>query len=122
MSITNNKDLAQAVNNQQSEIIIEGDLAKKIIKIKATGKVAWAIAIGAIGVAVAAVMAAPLTAGTSGVVSAIAAPGAVAVLGGPAAATAIGVAIAGGGIATLNKLRVYKVVSRSDNRIVLKRK
>ena len=49
---TNEKELTEAINNGSSEIEIEGDLANKVIRIKATGKVAWAVAIGAIIVAI----------------------------------------------------------------------
>ncbi|WP_034584074.1 hypothetical protein [Helicobacter pametensis] len=49
--ITTQEELNQAMSNQQDGIEIEGDLAKKVIKIKATGKVAWIVAFGAICVA-----------------------------------------------------------------------
>ncbi|BCD46571.1 hypothetical protein NHP194003_07240 [Helicobacter suis] len=72
------KKLARAVEEGRDTIEIEEDLATKTIKIKATGKVAWAVAIGAIGVALAALLASGgVAAPTSGVVAA----GAVGVLG-----------------------------------------
>jgi hypothetical protein len=50
-----------------STIEIEGDLAKKIIRLKATGNVAWAIAIAAIGMAVVVlIVGTPATVATGG--------------------------------------------------------
>ena len=84
-SVHNEKELAQALKNDSDTIEIHGDLSKKTLKIKAAGKLAWAIAFGAIGVAMASVFltmgsggtAAPVTAGTM----AFAAPAATAALG-----------------------------------------
>lgn len=86
MLVRDNKGLGKAVKNNEDTIEIEGDLSKKVIKIKATGKVAWAVSIGAIGIAVAAALATPATGGTSAVVGVVAAPAAVTVLGGSTAA------------------------------------
>ena len=52
MKVNNERDLANAIKNNQDEIIIEGDLSKKVIRIVTTGKVSWVIAIGAVSVAV----------------------------------------------------------------------
>jgi hypothetical protein len=114
MVINNEDDLGDALNNNDDTIEIEGDLAKKVFKIKATGKAAWAIAIAAIGVAVA--LALP-SGGTSGIIGA----GAITVLGLPAATSAVAIAVAAGGIGALNKLRRYKVIERNDNLLILKR-
>lgn len=122
MRVHTAEDLGKAVKNEEDTIEIEGDLVKKTLRIKATGKVAWAIAIGAIGVAVAALVLAPATSGGTVVVEAFAAPAAVGVLGLPTTLAAISIAVAGGGVAVLNKLRHYKIVEQSDNYLVLKRK
>ena len=53
MAINNEKDLGKAINDNQPYIEIEGDLVNKVMRIKATGKAAWIIAIGAVTVAVA---------------------------------------------------------------------
>ena len=110
MVINNEDDLGDALNKNDDTIEIEGDLAKKVFKIKATGKAAWIIAIAAIGVAVG--LAVP-TGGTNGIIGA----GAITVLGLPAATSAV----AAGGIGALNKLRRYKVIERNDNLLILKR-
>lgn len=66
------------------------------------------------------------TAGTATVPSAfVAAPAVVTVssfLGMPTAISAIGIAIAGGGVGALNKLRGYRVEKVSDEKIILHKK
>lgn len=127
MAITDAKDLGRAIKNGQDEIVIEGNLAKKTIKIKATGKVAWAIAIGGITTAVIAGIATAGTAGTAApaTLPAVAAGfsmAAPAVGGISVASSAVNIAIAAGGVGALNKLRKYEIVEKSDNRVVLRRK
>ena len=47
------KELGKAIKEEKDTIIIgRRALAKKVVRIKATGKVAWGIAFGAIGVSV----------------------------------------------------------------------
>ena len=76
MKIRAEKELGEALKNDQDRIEIEGDLAKKVIRIKATGKIAWAIAAGAIAVAVIAVLATPATGGASNAAHLMAVPAA----------------------------------------------
>ena len=42
--------MANDANVGQDTIEIEGDLVRRVIKIKATGKVAWGVCIGALGI------------------------------------------------------------------------
>ena len=116
------KELADALKNKVSSIEITGDLTKKTIKLRATGAVSWAIAIGAIGIATYGAIAAIPTGGSSGVVAAFAAPAAVGILGGAATYSAIAIAVAAGGVGALSTLRSYKEVSRTTNSITLKRR
>lgn len=118
MVISTEKELGEALKNNQDSIEIVGDLSRKVLKIKATGKVAWAIAIGAIGIAII------LTVGSGGTAAPAAgfvSVGAVSVLGVSAATSAVAIAIAAGGVGALNSLRQYKIVSKSDNKVVLSR-
>lgn len=62
ITVDNAQDLGKALNEGQDTITIKGDFKDKVIKIKGTGKVAWAIAIGAIGVAVIAILKMPVAA------------------------------------------------------------
>lgn len=123
MAIDNEKDLGKALKEDQETIEIEGDLKNKVIRIKATGKIAWAVAIGAIGVAVVAILY-PVPEPTSQAttkffVAPLAGGAAVTVLGAATAASAISIAVAAGGVAALNKLRGYKITSNSEDKIVL---
>ena len=118
MAIQTEKELGEALKNNQDTIEIEGDLQKKVLKIKATGKVAWAIALGAIGIAVIVALG---TGGTATPASGVVGLGAVAVLGLSTAMSAIGIAIAAGGVGALNSLRRYKITSQSAGKLVLSR-
>ncbi|MEW6729505.1 MAG: hypothetical protein AB1332_09210 [Pseudomonadota bacterium] len=118
MAISTEEELGEALKNNQGTIEIEGDLSKKVIRIKATGTVAWAIAIGAIGIAVV------LTVGSGGTAAPAAGFvgfGAVSVLGVSAATSAVAIAVAAGGVGALNSLRKYKIVNQSNNKVVLSR-
>lgn len=120
------KELGQAIKNEQDTLIIEGNLAKSTFRIHATGKVAWAIAIGAITIAVASVMATIATGGTAtpatGTAAALTAGGAAAILGSSATSAAIYIAVAAGGVGALTKIRKYKIIEKNDSRLVLKRR
>jgi hypothetical protein len=118
MRVRTEEELAKAIENGEDTIEIEGDLKEKTLKIKATGKVAWIIAIGAIGVAVTIVIA---TGGTGAPASGIIGVGAVSVLGLPAAISAVSIAVAAGGVGVLNKLRNYRIVKNNDNILILKK-
>ena len=122
------KELVELILKGAVIIEIEGDLVNKVVRIKATGSAAWIVAIGAVGVAVLAVTAAPAAAvvppaeaGVAAFAAAGAAPAA-AILGMPAAIVAVSMAVAGGGVGVLNKLRKYEIVEKSDSRLVLRKK
>ena len=125
MSINTEEELADALNKEEDTIEIEGDLGKKILKIKATGKAAWIIAFGAISVAATAAI---VTAGSGGTtapatvpISGIAAIGAAGALGVPATTSAVLIAVAAGGVGVLNKLRKYKIIENNGDKLILKR-
>lgn len=119
-------ELGEALKNNEESIEIEGDLARKTIKIRATGNVAWAVCIGAIGIATYSVIATVGTGGTSAPVTAttaaFTAATATTVLGGAVTYSAIAIAVAAGGVGSLNKLRKYKQVSYENSRLILRRK
>ena len=119
MAITTEKELGEALKNGQDTIEIEGDLSNKVFRIKSTGKVAWVVAIGAIGISVALIVS---TGGLGAPASAALSLGAVSVLGVPAATAAVFIAVAAGGVGALNSLRKYTIVSNSGKRLVLARK
>jgi len=118
MVIKTEKELAEAIKNEEEFIEIEGDLRNKVFKIKATGKVAWIVAIGAIAVALPIAI---LTGGVATPASAVVGIGAVSVLGLPAAMAAVMIAVSAGGVGVLNKLRSYKIADNSGNILKLKK-
>ena len=122
MAIETAKELGKELKKDPDTVEVSIKMGKIIIKLKGVGKVAWAIAIGAIGVAVAAVIAAPATGGTSSALAAVSAPAAASILGVSTTTAAISIAVAGGGVAVLNKLRKYEVVEKHNTYMVLKRK
>jgi hypothetical protein len=122
MVLYNEKELGQAIKNGETYIEIEGDLGKKVIRIKAIGPIAWGICFSALAVAIVSVIA---TVGTGGVAAPVAMANAIAVvpiasatLGLPAAIAAIGIAVAGGSAGILNKLRGYKL-TKNGNKVIL---
>lgn len=134
MSIKTFKEILDALRTDQDEIHIEGDAAKKIIKIKASGNIAWVIALGAVTVAVIAALSASKSNNDKSSTAAMvlgfsAAPAAVATIGVSATSGLIAIVMAGvGGIGlvatkrALTKLRNnYKVIASSENMVVLKR-
>ncbi|MBQ6178083.1 MAG: hypothetical protein IJK32_00985 [Bacteroidales bacterium] len=132
-AITNPQELGKAIKNEPNEITVEGDLAKHVYKIKATGKVAWVIAFGAVAVAVIAVLTLPAgaLAGPAGLiadgviagVATTTAAAAIGVLGFSATAAAIGIGVGARNASVLKTIRNdYIVLSKTNNRLVLKRK
>lgn len=119
MAIKDEKELGEALKNEQDTIEIEGNLKKKVLRIKATGKVAWAVALGAIGVAVIVVMG---SGGTAAPAAGVVGIGAVSVLGLSAATSAVAIAVAAGGVGALNSLRRYKIVRQDGDKLVLSRR
>lgn len=124
--VKNEEELGEALKNKESTIEIEGNLADKTFKLRATGKVAWVIAFAAIGIAgystVVTIGSGGTTAPVTGTVAFLAAPAAIGVLGGAVTYSAIAIAVAAGGVGALTTLRGYKQVSRSKGSLILKRK
>lgn len=92
-------------------------MRKKVLIIKATGKVSWAVAVGAN-----AVDSAPATGGTSFAANVVTVSVAATALGGNCTIAAVSIAVAGGGVAALNKLRKYKIISDSNDILIIKKK
>lgn len=116
------KELADAIERGEDTIEILGDLAGKTIRIRATGKVAWTVCIGCIGIALVALLAVPETAGTSVAVAGLTAGAATGILGISTTTVAMAIAIAAGGVGVLTRLRQYKEISRGAASLVLKRR
>lgn len=131
--VKTSKELGQAIKAEKETIEIEGDLAAKVIRIKATGKVTWGVAAAALGIGIFAIVHTPhatvATAPAGGVGGAISftggtvSTGAAGAILGPAAITALTVAVAAGGIGALTALRdKYKITNKAKGHLTLKRK
>lgn len=135
------EEIIKALNGKEDCIIIEGDKANDVYRIIATGNVAWAIAIGAIGLSAALIFitvgsggaAAPVTVPVEVASKMFIAPAAIATLGLSATSTAIAICFAAGGVAAgkaiLNSVRNnYKITEKVEDkdgkviRLALKRK
>lgn len=125
--MTDAKDLGKAIKREQSTIEVEGDLAKHVIRIKATGAVAWGVCITAMAIVVASIVTAPATApetaGASLVLSLMPTiPVVTTTLGMGTTIAAITIAVAGGGVGILNELRDYDMKKISNSKVILIRK
>ncbi|WP_294411202.1 hypothetical protein [uncultured Ruminococcus sp.] len=136
MKVYNEKELGKALHDDVDSIEIEGDLSNKVIRIKATGKVAWGLLIGCMAIAIPLVIVTVATSGTATIVTSPALVGvmapSIATLGVGATFSAVSIAAgatiaAGGvskisaGVAGLGKLRQYKI-TKNGNGITLKMK
>lgn len=132
-TVYNEKELAEAIKKQEEYIEIFGDFANKVVKIKATGKIAWAICGTALAAAIylyvstpAATVATAPAGGTGGVVSFGSATAATAVAAttlGSSVTAAVAIGIAAGGIGAVNSLRnKYKIVDKKDRYVKIQRK
>jgi len=119
MTIRDEKELGKVLQDKQDIIEMGGDLARKVLRIKATGKVAWIVASGAIAVAVVLIVS---SGGVAVPASGFIGAAAVSILGLPAAISAVLIAVAAGGVGALNSLRSYEIIERSDKKLVLRSK
>lgn len=119
MTVNDGKDLGDAVRREEPYIELEGELAAQVKKLVRLNAALWAFCLTALSVAVVAAMQMPVTAGLSGIASLAAGTSASAVIGVDAAATAATIAIAGGGIGTLNRLRRYRLEERKNGKVIL---
>lgn len=130
MDVRNEKELANAIKNNKNEITIKGDLARKTVTIKSTGKVAWVIAIGAVGFAFIIALKTPIIVAGGptalaplGAIATTSASAAVAIWGVSTTVAAISICVAGGSVATLKKLyEDYNIVSKGDGFVKLRKK
>ena len=122
-TVTTEKELVNAIKDDEvSEIEITGELKDKVFKIKAKGKVAWAVAFGAIAVVVLIVVTSPTTVGTQNLLALPALAPAISVLGAGATLTAVKIAAFAGGAAALTYIRDdMNVIDQGPNYIVLKK-
>ena len=122
------KEFAEAVKDNEEYITIEGDLKNGVLRIKATGKIAWGVCAGSLAIAITLCIAAgpamvvPPAGGQALVGGGAAAALAASTLG-QAVVPAIAIGVCAGGVGVLNTLRdKYKIIEKNDKYITLKRK
>lgn len=122
MAITDEKELRDALQAGTDSIEIEGNLKDKVVRIKASGKVAWVIALGAIAVAVIVALSHTLAnAGNANKVL-MESPTLAPHLGLGIVWILLGIAVVATTLAMLNKFRGYKLEKVSNTRIILRKK
>lgn len=122
--VNNEHDLGVALSLLKEEIIVEGDLCDKVIRIKSISDDEWLLIIGSL---TAAVTAAVTTAATAGLAAPLVLPATVtgmgsviAVLGTTATISAVSIGVGGGSVGTLSNLRSYQM-EIFDDYIILKK-
>ncbi|EEQ59217.1 hypothetical protein CBFG_02927 [Clostridiales bacterium 1_7_47FAA] len=123
MIVENEQDLGEAIDRGEETIEVKGKLAPRIKKIWFMDRFLWCLCLACLAVAIAALVAVPATGMMSAAVSLVSGTPAALLMGTPAAVTAVLTAAAGGGIATLKKLRnCYKLESAGAGCVVLHKK
>jgi hypothetical protein len=132
-TVTSPQELGREIKNGQEEIVIEGNLSAKVVRIMATGSVAWAIAFGAVGVAILSVLAAPagIAAGAFGLVAesvmasiaATSATAAVSIWGLATTVSAVGIGVGARSVSALKRMKEeYKILCKNANSVTLIKK
>ncbi|WP_293986370.1 hypothetical protein [uncultured Megasphaera sp.] len=116
------EELGKKLKNNESVIIIEGDLRNQVLRIKAVGKISWVVAIGAIALAVAFVLNSNGEKTINHALALVPVASAIPIFGGIATTVAaISIASAAGSAFVLSKLRDYDILSDTGERIILKK-
>ncbi|MBD5504747.1 MAG: hypothetical protein HDR09_13710 [Lachnospiraceae bacterium] len=131
-TVKNAMELGKAIDRNDNTIEIDGKFAGQIIKIKATGNVAWLVAGGAITVAIVAILAMSPTVATGPIAGAglvaesvalgAGGAGAVGILGVSTTVTAISIGVGAKSRSAVNKLRNNYDMKKSGNKLILTRK
>lgn len=111
--------LGIALKNNEKQIDIEGELVQRVLTIKHTSEIPWAMALGAVTVPITTLtLMGPYRKVSFGLHS-YTAPTAIGIIGAKATETAIEIGVSGGGVSALNKLRSYKIASQDDEQLSL---
>lgn len=130
MKVKNEKGLGKALKDKENCIELEFDLFKRVFKLKAVGDKAWIVAISFIAIAAATIIIIVISGGAAApvaipVTTAGLIPASIALGGGSAgislATSAVAIAVSGGGVSSLNRLRKYKL-KKEGGRYFLTRK
>ena len=120
VEVNSKKELVEAIKQGEASIeICDPGTGHTIIRIKGVGAVAWLVAIGGIGVAVAAILTPSPDPATKGVIPFVSGGAAVAILGASATTGAIALAVAAGSTKILTQIRHYKVQKLPNGHVLL---
>ncbi|MDR2024606.1 MAG: hypothetical protein LBQ71_15475 [Hungatella sp.] len=123
MVIENEQDLGKSINNEEETIKIKGKLAPRIKRIWYMDRLLWCVCLACLAVAIAALLASPVTYGGFMTLSLVAGTPAACIMGTSVASTAVLTAVSGGGIIILKNLRHdYWLEFINDEYIILHRK
>lgn len=124
MVVNNEEDLGKAINSNTDEIIIKGDLAKKIIIIKTKGKLAWFLALSFVAIVIIVVAKSdkPSVVAVDNYVAKVATSSAVSIWGIAATVTAVCICLSTKSVTTLKELRNnYEIVEKCNDFLRLRR-
>ena len=123
MFVFTEKELGSAIKSEAEVIVVRGeDLVKTVHRIKNASKATWGLCIGGLSVAVGTVLAATVVPVVPIVWTTLVGPVVITTLGLAATKAAVLIAVSGGGITALNKLRKYQITEQTPERLVLRRK
>lgn len=123
MTVKDEKTLGEALEGDEEEIKIEGNLASKVRRIWYLDKTLWYVCFACLAIAIAALLMVPAALGGTMAVSMVAGTPAAVIMGVPTASSAVLTAVAGGGIKVLRRLRCgYRLEQIGDDFIILYKK
>ncbi|MEY8356755.1 hypothetical protein AALB39_25860 [Lachnospiraceae bacterium 54-53] len=120
MCVRNEEEFGEAVRDGKEKVVLEGDLADKVKKLYKINLALWNFCLICLAVTIIALMQVPITGGTSGVVSLVVGTPVAAIVGTEIAVSAVMIAVAGGGVQVLYKLRRdYRMETGKDGRVII---
>lgn len=122
MKVNDEKGLGEAIRKNEKTIDIHGSIAPRIKRLHDLDKVLYCMCLMCLAVAVVALMQIPALGGGMLPLSFVSGSPAAAILGVPTAKTTVLVAVSGGGISTLKRLRKYKLRQISREHVILHKK
>lgn len=122
MEAFNEKELAKALRIDEPVIELRNGLAHKTRKLLAIGFTLWCVCMSLLAVTVVSLLMMPAAPGPFAIASLVAGTPAAGIMGTSTATTAIMIALAGGGVGTLHKIRRYHLIDCDENHIILRRK
>lgn len=119
MKVNDDKELGEAIRKNEKTINVHGSIAPRIKRLHDLDKVLYCMCLMCLAVAVVALMQIPAAGGGMLPLGFVAGTPAAAIVGVPTAKTAVLIAVSGGGISTLKRLRSYKLMRVNREHVIL---